>query len=138
VIPVGRAPIDVIFAGPYPPDAILAARAPHDTFSAGRAPHDAISAGPAPPDAVPAPRNAGSTMDGYQDYFTLGVAQGGSSSSGSATTGATTAADFGPFSQAPSLTTSYLQLSPNYTSPRCDMDNLDLNSQVDNFPFHGM
>jgi hypothetical protein len=59
-------------------------------------------------------------MDGYQDYFS----QGGLSSADS------TAADndFMPFSQM----VSYLQPS---SSPRVDMENLDLNSQADNFPF---
>jgi hypothetical protein len=62
-------------------------------------------------------------MDGYQDYFS----QGGLSSADS------TAADndFVPFSQM----VSYLQPSPNCSSPRVDMENLDLNSQANNFPF---
>jgi hypothetical protein len=122
MMPPLPAPPDMILAGHTTPDAIPAGRARTDAISTGIAPPNAIPAGHAPPDTVPAPRNAGSTVDGYWDYFT----QGGSSSSGSAATG-----DFGPFSQA----LSHLQLSPNYTSPRCDMDNLDLNSQANNFPF---
>jgi hypothetical protein len=86
---------------------------------AGHAPPDAIPTGPTPPDIIPAPRNAGLIMDGYRDYFS----QGGSSSTDSVVV----IDDFSSFSQA----LLYLQSSPNRSSPRVDMENLDLNSHVE-------